>query len=317
MANFLGTAGDDVLFSTAKNDNVNGGAGDDSIIASNGNDIYQGGSGYDTVFYTQLSQPITLKPFGEVVKQGGTKTDSLRGIERIVATSGIGDTIDVSTAAAPATGIRINLEAGRVDVLGLPLGFDVSGFENVIGSNLPDAIWGDVGDNLIRSGGGNDYVFAGGGADTIDGGAGNDTLVGGAGVDIITGGAGNDVIRLTNRSSHDRITDFSPSAAGNNDTFALVDSLDNGWSNAVAGGITGLAFEGSFDGARLASGSFFKGAGLTGSGLGYAGGIFVNTLNGEVRFNGGPAAGNSLLAVVSSAAASAMTAADFIYASVA
>ncbi|MEB3317954.1 MAG: calcium-binding protein, partial [Cyanobacteriota bacterium] len=295
MANFLGTALNDVLFSTAGNDNVNGGAGDDVIIASTGSDIYQGGSGYDTVFYNQLTQPITLQAFGSVVKGGGTGTDSLRSVERVVATNGIGDTIDASAAGFPATGITINLQVGRVDVLGLPsgpLGFDVSGFENVTGSALADTITGDDQANLIMAGGGNDVVFGGGGVDTINGGTGNDVLIGGAGNDVITGGLGNDVFRLSYRSSHDRITDFSASAVGNNDTFALSDNLDAGWSNATTGGITGLVFEGSFEGARLAPSSFFKGAGLTGAGLGYSGGIFVNTLNGEVRFNGGPAAGN-------------------------
>lgn len=313
MANILGTSGIDLLFSTAGNDNVNAGAGNDGILASAGSDIYNGGSGYDTVYYNQLTQPITLQAFGLVSKQGGTQTDSLSNIEKIVATNGIGDVIDASGAGAPATGVSVNLESGRVDILGLPLGFDIAGFENVIGSNFSDNIRGDSQNNLIRAGAGNDFVFGGNGADTIDGGTGNDTLIGGAGADIITGGSGNDTIHLTTRASSDVITDFSPSSAGNNDTFALADSLDSGWSNAVAGGITGLSFEGTFNGAKLSPGSFFKGAGLTGAGLGYAGGIFVNTLNGQIRFNGGPAAGNSLLAAISVSAANAITAADFIY----
>lgn len=315
MARIFGTAGNDVLFSTAGNDNVIAAAGDDDIIASNGSDIYEGGDGYDTVYYNQQSQPITLKPFGFVAKQGGQQ-DRLIGIERIVATNGAGDTIDVSDAGAPATGIGINLEAGRVDVFGTRLGFDIRGFENVVGSSLNDEIRGDANDNLIKAGGGNDIVFGGAGADTIDGGAGNDTIIGGNGVDVITGGRGNDVIHLTSRSARDIITDFSPSASGNNDTFGLSDGLDRGWSNAVTGGITGLAFESSSEGARLASSSFFKGRGLTGTSLGSAPGIFVNTLNGEIRYNAGTAAGNSLLAVVTPDAASSLTTADFIYTSI-
>jgi len=312
MAKVFGTARNDVLFSTAGNDNVIAAAGDDDILASKGNDIHEGGDGYDTVYYTQLTQPITLKPFGFVEKQGGQQ-DRLIGIERIVATNGAGDTIDVSDARSPATGININLETGRIDVSGIRLGFDIRGFENVIGSSLNDEIRGDANDNLINAAGGNDIVFGAGGADAIDGGAGNDTIIGGGGADIIAGGRGNDLIILSSRSSRDIITDFSPSASGNNDTFGLSDGLDRGWSNAVTGGITGLAFEGNFEGARLASRSFFKGRGLTGTSLGSAPGIFVNTLNGEIRYNGGTAAGNSLLAVVTPDAASSLTTADFTY----
>lgn len=314
MANFLGTNGNDVLFSTTGNDNVNGGAGNDNIIASTGSDIYQGGTGYDTVFYTNLSQPITLKAFGEVIKQGGLHKDSLRDVEKVVATNAIGDTIDASEAGFPSSGISIDLEAGRVNVLGLSLGFDIGGFENIIGSNLSDSIRGNASPNLIAANAGNDFIFASDGDDTINAGLGNDTISGGNQVDIITGGSGDDVVRLTVRASFDRITDFSASAPGNNDTIALVDGLDNGFgSETVAGGIRGLNFEGSFDGARLASSSFFKGAGVSGANLGQIGGIYVNTLNGEVRYNEGPTAGSSLIAVLTPSAASALTTSDFVF----
>ena len=316
MANFLGTPGADIIFTGIGNDNANAGAGDDSIIASTGSDKYQGGSGYDTVFYNQLTQPITLKAFGSVSKQGGLFSDSLVGIEKVVATTSLTDTIDASAAGSPALGINIDLALGRVDVLGLGLGFDISGFEYVIGSALPDVIRGDIADNNIQAGNGNDSVFASGGNDTINGGAGNDILEGGAGQDTITGGSGNDLIRLTNRASRDVITDFSPSAAGNNDTFALVDTLDSGFGGQIQGGILGLAFVGgNVNGAVLSSSSFFKGAGLSGIGLGFASGIFVNTSNGEVRYNGGPTPGNNLLAIVSRPSAASLTVADFVYSS--
>lgn len=316
MANFLGTPGADTIFTGNGNDNANAGAGNDSIIASTGSDIYQGGSGYDTVFYNQLTQPITLKAFGSVTKQNGLHSDSLVGIEKIVATTALTDTIDASAAGSPALGININLELGRVDVLGLGLSFDVSGFEFVIGSALPDTIRGDNNNNNIQAGNGNDSVFASGGNDTINGGSGNDILEGGAGQDAITGGSGNDLIRLTSRATRDTITDFSPSAAGNNDTFALVDTLDSGFSNQISGGIVGLAFIGGYtNGAVLSSANFFKGAGLSGTGLGFTSGIFVNTSNGEIRYNGGPTPGNNLLAIVSTTSAASLTAADFVYSS--
>ena len=316
MAIYRGTPGADTIYTDVGDDNVNAGAGDDLIYASTGADNYQGDSGYDTVNYNQLRQPITLKAFGRVSKQGGSFGDSLVGIEKVVATTSLTDIIDASRAGPTALGINIDLALGRVDIRGLGFGFDISRFEYVIGSELPDVIRGDIADNDIQARNGNDSVFASGGNDTINGEAGNDILEGGAGQDTITGGSGNDLIRLTSRVSRDVITDFSPSAAGNNDTFALVDTLDSGLGGEIKGGILGLAFVGgNIDGAVLSSSRFFKGAGLSGVGLGYASGIFVNTSNGEVRYNGGTNPGNSLLAIISTSSAASLTVADFVYSS--
>ncbi|WP_198325268.1 tandem-95 repeat protein [Permianibacter aggregans] len=55
--------------------------------------------------------------------------------------------------------------------------------DNILGSNLNDAIVAGAGDDIVSGGAGHD---------TISGGAGNDTLHGNAGRDYLSGGAGND-----------------------------------------------------------------------------------------------------------------------------
>lgn len=86
-------------------------------------------------------------------------------------------------------------------------------FENVIGSNYSDIIYGNLFSNRINGLNGNDSIEAGYGFDTIYGGLGsdyiqggfngdqifgeegNDDLRGGNGLDLIVGGVGNDTIR--------------------------------------------------------------------------------------------------------------------------
>jgi Ca2+-binding RTX toxin-like protein len=57
-----------------------------------------------------------------------------------------------------------------------------------------DAV-GTAGDDVLRTGGGNDSILAGAGDDLLDGGAGTDTLLGEDGDDIAFGGDGDDTLR--------------------------------------------------------------------------------------------------------------------------
>jgi len=82
---------------------------------------------------------------------------------------------------------------------------------------------GNMLDNIIRSGGGNDVLSGGdgndelqasAGNDTLNGGDGNDYLNGASGADVYTGGAGSDLIQIGffesgNGAAADRITDFA------------------------------------------------------------------------------------------------------------
>jgi len=200
--NIDGGAGNDVIDGGLGNDLLVGGDGDDDFIGSQGNDVIKGDSGFNTADYTSISvglifpvKGITLKPFGVVEKDRFFGTDSLVNIQKIIASNGLNDTIDASTTVAPSTGITVNLATNSLTVKGsgssLPLNFQVSNFENVIGTKFDDTITGDIISNLLVGGAGNDTII-GGGKDTIIRIQDNDTIDGGAGNDIIDGGADND-----------------------------------------------------------------------------------------------------------------------------
>ncbi len=79
-------------------------------------------------------------------------------------------------------------------------------------------IIGNIDDNLIKSGSGNDTISANTGDDTIDGGSGNDKIFGDAGNDILFGETGNDT--LSGGSGNNTLTggsgnDIFVHAAGN------------------------------------------------------------------------------------------------------
>ena len=176
---------------------------------------------------------VRLGAFG-VLNKGVLGVDSLMGIEKIIGSAGVGDTVDHSGAVAPATGTSTNLRTGAVVVNGaaapLPLSFTVANFENVIGSNFDDVIVGNAGANSLDGGAGIDTVsYAGATAavtvslaiagaqntvgdgvdslanvenlsgssfnDTLTGNGGNNLLEGGAGGDLLRGGLGADVFR--------------------------------------------------------------------------------------------------------------------------
>jgi Ca2+-binding RTX toxin-like protein len=126
-----------------------------------------------------------------VLNKGALGIDSLVGIETVVGSVLLGDTVDHSAAFSSGgvivSGTNTNLTTGLVTVNGtgvpLPLSFTVQQFENVIGSNFNDTIIGNTANNSLNGGAGNDTISGLGGSDTIDGGSGIDTLTGGAGID--------------------------------------------------------------------------------------------------------------------------------------
>lgn len=223
MANIFGTRDNDLLLTTSGSDNVLGNLGNDTIRASNGNDTLQGGDGYDIVSYETFTAPITLNAFGSVAKQGGASRDQLNSIEKVVGSQSLSDQIDTSAATPFGRAVDVNLAQGRINVLGTALGFDVAGFENVIGTGNNDTIIGDRQANRLELGNGsdfadgganNDIIIGGFGNDTMAGGSGDDVLIGGEGRDRLSGGDGNDIFRFEtvqespNSGGNDVITDF-------------------------------------------------------------------------------------------------------------
>jgi Ca2+-binding RTX toxin-like protein len=256
IENLIGSGFNDRLRGNAGANELSGGLGNDLLRGSAGNDLLNGGDGADTADYSGLGGPVRLAAFGALFK-GALGTDQLVGIEKIIGSSGAGDTVDHSGAVAPALGTSTDLRSGAVTVRGLiaplPLSFSVSQFENVIGSGFADTIEGNGGTNTLNGGAGIDtltYAGAtagvrvslatslaqntlGDGVDTVSnfenltGSRFNDTLIGsngangisgGQGADALTGGLGADVFRY--RSVLD-----SGLAAGSNDRITDFSSL--------------------------------------------------------------------------------------------
>ncbi|MBD2301382.1 calcium-binding protein [Nostoc sp. FACHB-190] len=204
--NVIGTANNDIITGNNGNNILNGDAGNDVLRGSNGNDTLNGDAGTDTVNYSGLGQSIILGPTGTVSKSGGG-TDQLNGIEAIVASNLLNDTINAS-AATGSTSITANLGTNSLIVNNVVIGsattnlnFTVSNFENVTGTANNDTITGNAANNILNGGAGNDVLV---------GGAGNDNLIGGSGADVLTGGIGNDQFTfLKPGEGVDIITDFA------------------------------------------------------------------------------------------------------------
>lgn len=196
-------------------------SGDDSVTGSSGNDLIQSSLGSDTI-------------------DGGDGIDTLDF-------SG-SDTTGLATGLA--TGLIIDLSSNWGSNIGhlnladevVPGGtLEIINIENVVGTNLADAFWGDDKANVLHGWEGNDSVRGGAGDDTLLGGEGDDKLVGGSGNDYIVGGAGiddaifsgglNDYDFVFNDNGQVVITDRRA-----DDVSDGVDTLD---------GIEWLAFEGT------------------------------------------------------------------------
>ena len=155
IENAIGGLGDDTLTGGNFGNRLDGGAGSDVLAGANGNDTLVGGRGGDILIG--------------------------------------GDGIDVADYSASLAGVTVDLVAGTGSA-GDALGDQLSGIENITGSNYADDITGDSQANVLTLGAGDDTAIGGGGGDTIEGGDGADVLAGGLGNDDLSGGIGSDVI---------------------------------------------------------------------------------------------------------------------------
>ena len=134
----------------------------------------------------------------------------------VASTPSILDLGDNSSAAPGSSASPADGEIG-----GFAEGNQLSGIENITGSNQADLLVGNAAgnvldggasDDVLRGEGGDDTLLGGEGNDTLDSGEGNDTLTGGDGNDTMTGGSGNDSFQfdtaLNTTTNVDQITDF-------------------------------------------------------------------------------------------------------------
>jgi Ca2+-binding RTX toxin-like protein len=234
-----GGAGNDVLDGKGGNDNLLGETGDDWLIGSSGNDILNGADGNDTADYAYLGQAITLQAMGKVLK-GPLGTDDLVKVETIVGAIEKANTIDGSTAMAPAS-LDVDLAANSLKVNGLPsvLQFTVKNFVNVTGTSQNDRIIGDAANNVILGGAGNDSIDGGAGDDTINGGDGDDSINDGRGKNLIIASSGFDRLFL----SPDSIVDYR----GLNVPIGISSQRPDAGNGGTAARVSKGGFSGSAD----------------------------------------------------------------------
>ncbi|MEP7006891.1 MAG: M10 family metallopeptidase C-terminal domain-containing protein, partial [Sphingomonas bacterium] len=250
---------------------ADGGEGNDFLQGTIANDVLTGGNGNDTAsFVNAFSAGSTTGVTVDLNVQGVAQntvaagSDTLTGIENLVGSalndiltgdsnqntiegglgndtlnggagsnpSDLGDTVSYAGATAGVT-VSLGLQGGAQNTINA--GTDtLSGFENLQGSAFADTLTGDVNENYIAGGAGDDTLNPGLNLDSysdfLDGGAGSDTasfagyavditaslntndatgtvngnliaqffsienLVGGSGNDILTGNSGNNVI---------------------------------------------------------------------------------------------------------------------------
>jgi serralysin len=180
--NITGSARGDRLYGTNGSNTLNGGGGNDIIYAEGGDDIVIGGAGDDIML-------------------GGSGTDTLNYSSAVGAVYVSLDGFANETALQVGT-VNANTATLSVDLL--------AQFENIIGSEFGDRLYGGAGVNTINGGGGDDIIYGGAGSDVLIGGAGNDRIIGEGGADTLTGGAGADTFFFTSAdgSSLYNITDF-------------------------------------------------------------------------------------------------------------
>ena len=164
IENLVGTSQNDVLTGDDVANHFDGGVGADSLSGGAGNDTLLGGTGDDTL-------------------AGGAGADSLNG----------GTSADTVSYANSFAGVTVSLFT-NTGLGGDAEGDVLTGFGNIFGSALNDALTGDGAGNVLTGGFGNDTLSGGTGTDTLFGGDGTDLLFGGQGADSLLGGTGVDLV---------------------------------------------------------------------------------------------------------------------------
>ncbi|HXF36793.1 MAG TPA: calcium-binding protein [Actinomycetota bacterium] len=207
-----GGAGADTLKGGARRDKLDGGDGSDTLEGGKGkdqlapgvdgsDDTVTGGEGSDTLALGAATADVTVDLAVTGPQPTGLGTDTIVGVENVVAGSGNdtlkGDLANNTLTGGPGTDqLRggagsDNFRGGAGDDLARGGGGD--DVLRVAGGN--DVARGGPGNDVLRMGPGDDTSRAGGGDDTIRAGRGNDLLNGGPGFDTCVDGPGRDTVR--------------------------------------------------------------------------------------------------------------------------
>lgn len=192
VENIVGSAFDDTIDGDEGANVLSGGEGDNRIAGDGGDDTIYAGSGDDTIDGGGGDDMVVVGG-GENVIDGGAGTDLLDFTEADGA-------ISFDAVAGTLTGAD-----GLVS--------EVSGIEDVTGSQSTDRIVGGDSGGWLTGLGGDDVIIGGAGADTLTSGEGADTLTGGAGADtFVLDGSG--VVTITDFDASEDVIMVDGSAHG-------------------------------------------------------------------------------------------------------
>ncbi|WP_299491091.1 G8 domain-containing protein [Acaryochloris sp. IP29b_bin.137] len=179
-----GGIGNDRLKGETGNDNLFGSEGDDWLDGGLGDDKLNGGTGNDTLFGRE----------GNDTLYGGDDLDLLYGDDGDDTLNGGGgnDTLWGGMGNDRLYGLEGD------DSLGSSMGDDHlnggEGHDTLSGGEGDDTLYGDVGDDQLLGANGDDSLNGAAGDDELWGQSGNDTLYGDVGNDALYGGAGGDTL---------------------------------------------------------------------------------------------------------------------------
>ena len=192
-----GSEGDDRLVGGTEDDRLVGGMGDDMLagnagadilVGGEGADLLRGGAGIDVASYEDSNVGVIVRLYDGTTRRGHAEGDRFTGF----------DVIEYPDAE------------GEIQQREVP---DIEG---LVGSDHGDVLIGDLRDNRLEGGAGNDTLRGdpgdgSGGADLLRGGPGDDRLYGGVGDDALEGGPGAD--RFWGGAGYD-FASYRSSAAG-------------------------------------------------------------------------------------------------------
>jgi len=206
----------DVIIGDGLGNRFDGLEGNDRFVGAGGQNYFVGGDGIDELDYSDVSSGISVE-LRQIIAlnngegswdriysveniRGSDFNDTLIGDDEInqfwggdgadkIEGDGGADILDGGAGRdrvsyfSSAAGVTVSLMAGVAGIGGDAAGDQLSGFEDISGSNFVDHLSGDAGDNRLDGYDGND-VFVGG--------AGHNYFVGGAGIDEIDYSAASD-----------------------------------------------------------------------------------------------------------------------------
>jgi Ca2+-binding RTX toxin-like protein len=171
-----GGVGDDFLSGGKQDDSLFGGKGDDELHGNSGNDALAGGSG-DDVLMGERGNDVLFGGRGNDYVHGGSGDDFIMASSgRDILIGGTGfDTLDFSRTLGPLT-IDLGKHTASFGMNGQNTA-DVRSFEQIIGTDFDDVLYGDRNATVFVGGAGDDVFRTRLGSDTITGGEGADRFI--------------------------------------------------------------------------------------------------------------------------------------------